>query len=102
MAMWSFLHNGDTANRLDAAQRIRSVDVIARNDDCDHLAVPAIGQRKEKYSNDIRPATRLGDRLESKPSILQMQIPIGRDDEHPVRLYLQPFRDHFDWHFGEA
>ena len=45
----------DSPNVFYAAQRCRPVSIIARNDDCDQLAVPVFSQRAQKDRNDVGP-----------------------------------------------
>lgn len=64
-----FLSDCNAPDVFDAAKCSRPIPVKARNDDCDQLAIPILGQRAQKNRDDIGPTTRFRNCLEPELSI---------------------------------
>ena len=68
------LRDRDSACFLDAAQRRRSIAIIAGDNDSDQFAVPVLRQRPQKNRNHVGPSPGLRYRLKTEFSIKNVQI----------------------------
>ena len=84
----------------DCAQGVRTVAVETGHDHCNQLAMPVLGQRLEEDGDDIGPSSWLGNGHQAKFAVQHMQIPLGWNDEHVVRLDIEAFGNQLDRHIG--